>query len=529
LHQTLYVHRPLVKTDEITNWASGQGFKSILDPEDLHVTLAFSRKPLDWNQVSPISDPIIIEGGNRSVGKLGQTGAMVLHFEHPDISNRWQEFCQAGASWDYPHFKPHITISYAGHELAPELIEPFMGSLIFGPEEFSQLQEDWDQTITEIPIVGENRGFSSSKILNRIKYRESITEKTRMTELSSLLMKNIDLIMEAYNVDEKGNLIVANKKKVAEADQVFHKYFVKSMNQMFRQLDEADPMMGDPNGMGMPHHGHDDLGMSGEMLGDMSAMHGHHGMDGMDDMDGEDDLSQFGEPDGHHPMDQMHGMTMHGHGMGDDMMDDMHGMSDMQAMGESTDWLDENLNLDVNSLFDLTEDEELEEEQLDEFMGGHEEDDDMDQMGGSMDQSGGANDFGGDMGGMTHGDDGMGMGDDMGGGMDGDDDMVTIHGTTDHGGEFEFSFDPDDLGFGGDQGDDHGDDMSGGHEEPHHMSGMDHADHGMDDEEPVAESKKGLPKGRKSKSSRMGVVPASPASAHAAPFPTPQGVKQRRK
>ena len=54
-----------------------------------------------------------------------------------------------------------------------------------------------------------------------------------MTTICSLLTKNIDLVLEAYNVNEQGNLVEADKKKVAEADEVFHQFFAKSMNKMF--------------------------------------------------------------------------------------------------------------------------------------------------------------------------------------------------------------------------------------------------------------------------------------------------------
>jgi len=66
--------------------------------------------------------------------------------------------------------------------------------------------------------------------------------------LASLLMKNIDLILEAYNVDDKNNLVEVNKKKVAESDEIFHQYFVKSMNSMFRQINENDPILQQPAG-----------------------------------------------------------------------------------------------------------------------------------------------------------------------------------------------------------------------------------------------------------------------------------------
>lgn len=571
MESTLYVSRPLLNASHLIDWAADQGFDKTLEPDDLHVTLAFSKRPVAWHRLNPILQHLHVDGGDRAVSPLGDKGAMVLHFEHPHLSDRWEELCRAGAVWDFPQYHPHVTITYDGSGVDHTRVEPFQGPLIFGPERFAPVNLNWDQSIKEIPLVAENIGVSSSKSIYRVKYRESITENTRMTDLSSLLMKNIDLILEAYNVDQKGNLVVANKRKVAEADEVFHQYFVKSMNTMFRQINEADPIMQEPNGMGLPMHGHDDLGMGGDMMGDMSPMMGQQSMDqmghpgmgggmGHDPMD--DGMGEMGEPTGQHPMhmghdpmdDGMGGMTgghMGGGGMGGGMGG---------GLGESSDygWLfNEDADLDVESLFELDDDEE----QLDEFGMPHEDDmmqDPHDQMGGGgmdagMGQMGGANDMGGDMGGMGGGmDDGMdldsGM-DHQGGDMGGDDgDMMTIHGTTDQGGEFEFSFDPNTLGFDDLGGDDMGgggmgdmDDMSdmGGHEDhgheggEHHEPESDHSGFGHEDEdeEPMAEAAGRKPgKGRKGpRTARMSIVPADPATNHAAPFPTPQGQKQRRK
>jgi hypothetical protein len=144
---------------------------------------------------------------------------------------------------------------------------------------------------------------------------------------------------------------------------------------------------------------------------------------------------------------------------------------------------------------------------------------------------------------------GGGMGGDMGGG---DEEMMTIHGTTDGGGEFEFSFDPSTLGFDGDEaggGDMGGDDMGGddmggddGDMDDHGgggdsgfggHKGSDKPGFGSDedDDNPVHEAAARKPgKGKRGmKTARMAVVPKNPATSGAAPFPTPQGTRQKRK
>jgi hypothetical protein len=380
--------------------------------------------------------------------------------------------------------------------------------------------------------------------------------------LASLLMKNIDLILEAYNVDDKNNLVEVNKKKVAESDEIFHQYFVKSMNSMFRQINENDPILQQPAGMhdAMDLHGQHGMGMQHpgmepgmEHPGMMQHPHGlgmgaEHGEPGMGD-----------EHLGDMAMDDMHANVnpMHGGGFNPNRaMAPNPGMNrgyDPTAHMESTEgddynWVfEDNIDESIDSLFNLTEedeeekdedeDEEMKESRLDEFM----DEDPMSMADAPMDAQGGHNDFGGDMGGM--GDD-MG-GDDMGGmddGMGGDDE-VTLHGQiqTDDGGtsDFEFSFDPEDLGFektddgmgGDDMGDDMGDENGGGMDD---MSGggapPDFGHMGNDPHEGMQEGKGKPGKGKRGpRTSPMAIVPRNPAAKSAAPFPTPQGTRQKKK
>ena len=150
--KTLYVRRDVLNADEIIAWAKGQGFKTTLPADDMHVTIAFSRTSVDWMKVGqPWSDKIeIAAGGPRMLEAFGDAGqAKVLLFASSELSWRHQEIRNAGASWDHDEYQPHITISYA--EDAPNLdtIEPYRGTIVLGPEIFEQINEKWMEGITE--------------------------------------------------------------------------------------------------------------------------------------------------------------------------------------------------------------------------------------------------------------------------------------------------------------------------------------------------------------------------------------------
>lgn len=155
--RTLYVSRPLLNAQEFIDWAKSQGFETTLEAGDLHVTVAFSKRPVDWMAVpsdwSPAGDDgtlTVPPGGARLVEPLGNGGAVVLLFSSGNLAYRHGEIERAGATWDFPEYQPHVTITWsapAGLDLSK--VEPFRGPLRFGPEVFEEIVENWRENIEE--------------------------------------------------------------------------------------------------------------------------------------------------------------------------------------------------------------------------------------------------------------------------------------------------------------------------------------------------------------------------------------------
>ena len=135
--KTLYVHRRLKNADELRAWAKDAGFKSTLDPEDMHVTVAFSKDPLDWDAAGDHFDEIQCSSGQRALTKFGD--AVVLTFESTELAQRWQQFRDAGASWDFEDYIPHVTLTYRARPTS-------------GPEIYSEIGEDWANDFDEVPL-----------------------------------------------------------------------------------------------------------------------------------------------------------------------------------------------------------------------------------------------------------------------------------------------------------------------------------------------------------------------------------------
>lgn len=146
--RTLYVSRKLLNGAEVIKHFKAQGFDTTLPADDLHVTITYSRAPVDWFKMgSTWDDEVTIpEGGARMMEQFGE--ATVLLFASNMLTWRHQEMVDKGASWDHPEFNPHVTISY-GFKGDLSKVEPYQGKLVFGPELFAEVKEDWAEGLSE--------------------------------------------------------------------------------------------------------------------------------------------------------------------------------------------------------------------------------------------------------------------------------------------------------------------------------------------------------------------------------------------
>jgi len=146
--QTLYVKRRLENADDLIAWAKANGFDTTLPPDDMHVTVCYSKAPVDWDSVTPKTGNVTNVSDDRSLKQFGD--AVVLAFDAPVLEQHHDRFMDAGGSHDYPSYQPHVTITYQAPEgVDLSEIEPFDGLLIFGPEEFKPLKANWKDTIVE--------------------------------------------------------------------------------------------------------------------------------------------------------------------------------------------------------------------------------------------------------------------------------------------------------------------------------------------------------------------------------------------
>lgn len=146
--RTLYVSRKVTNAAEIMKWAKEQGIPSLVPESSLHVTITYSRDAVDWMKMgtdwsSKADGSMIVPAGGARLLDRFDGGALVLLFNSSELSWRHQEMIREGASWDYPDYQPHLTLSYDQADIDLAAIKPYRGEIHLGPEIFEEISENW--------------------------------------------------------------------------------------------------------------------------------------------------------------------------------------------------------------------------------------------------------------------------------------------------------------------------------------------------------------------------------------------------
>jgi hypothetical protein len=109
-----YVGRLALNVDQLNDWwqrnrKDREPF--LLDPNP-HITVAFSRVQFPWSIDRTIL--AITPDDTQDIGLLGPKNAVVLFLHSPILDSRWQAARDAGATWDYNGYRPHLTLFYLG-------------------------------------------------------------------------------------------------------------------------------------------------------------------------------------------------------------------------------------------------------------------------------------------------------------------------------------------------------------------------------------------------------------------------------
>ena len=140
--RTLYMRRDVLNADEIIEWYKGQGVQDVYAAESMHVTIVYSKTPVDWMKIGSAWEANIEvpAGGPRLMEKFGDNqDVLVLLFGSNELQWRHELAKELGASSDFPEYQPHISISLSGAGVDLSQINPWLGPIHLGPEIFEEI------------------------------------------------------------------------------------------------------------------------------------------------------------------------------------------------------------------------------------------------------------------------------------------------------------------------------------------------------------------------------------------------------
>lgn len=133
------------------------GLENPVQPHKLHCTIVYSRKTVDLFPASDISERAAIVDVEKWDTKYGSTIVGILESEY--LHERFKDAMDAGATYDFDDYKPHVTLAY---DSGIESIEGVKRLLTF-PVELTIIGEtaeplDLDKSVESITEHVEKRG-----------------------------------------------------------------------------------------------------------------------------------------------------------------------------------------------------------------------------------------------------------------------------------------------------------------------------------------------------------------------------------
>lgn len=150
--RTLYMRRDVINAKEIAEHYRTQGVTKVYEPESMHVTIVYSKTPVDWMKFGQPWDATlkISEGGPRLNEKFGAAGdVLVLLFASGELDWRHTQAKELGASYDFDEYQSHISITLNADGVDLNTLTPWTGEIVLGPEIYEEVDtgSDWREKV----------------------------------------------------------------------------------------------------------------------------------------------------------------------------------------------------------------------------------------------------------------------------------------------------------------------------------------------------------------------------------------------
>lgn len=114
-----------------------------LDPEKFHTTIVYSRAAVEWTPAKDLEDEEVEAKGFTVFDSRDGQKCLVLLLDSEYLNTRFDLAMERGATYDFPDYKPHITLSYdIGHFDTKKLPVPDF-PIVLSHEYAEDLEKNW--------------------------------------------------------------------------------------------------------------------------------------------------------------------------------------------------------------------------------------------------------------------------------------------------------------------------------------------------------------------------------------------------
>lgn len=96
----------------ISRYCKDNNIPNPVNEASLHTTIVYSKDPIEFEVNHTVNSVISRTGTFIDCWRTSEGQCLVLRLFSTYLHDRFNESIRAGASYDYPDYKPHITLSY---------------------------------------------------------------------------------------------------------------------------------------------------------------------------------------------------------------------------------------------------------------------------------------------------------------------------------------------------------------------------------------------------------------------------------
>jgi len=137
-----YVAVRVLNSGQLIQFCQEQGL-IVSKPEELHVTIAYSKTPFSFKP-GIVDNILVIPPGCAKFGMIGDVH-LVLKLDSVILQCEHVRTMEAGAQYDWPEYTPHITIEYNCGAVDVSHLQNPLFEIELGAEYVEELDLDWIQ------------------------------------------------------------------------------------------------------------------------------------------------------------------------------------------------------------------------------------------------------------------------------------------------------------------------------------------------------------------------------------------------